>query len=452
DHRIHLDHASSSPVTPRVLGVMMPYFANHFSSPSSAFFAGEKPRAALAQARESTAGLIGADAREIVFTASGTEANNIAVLGAARARGKGHIVVSPLEHASVMSAAMHLKHEGFSVTVLEACPGGLVDPAALEDAMRDDTVLVSVLHASHETGVIQDIRGLSAIARARGAVFHCDCVQSAGRIPIDVNDLNADLISLSSPVLGGPRGAGALYIRKGTRLEPVFFGRAEENGIRPGHMDIPAITGFGLACKDALERMGDNAATVASLRDLLEAEITSSLGKAVVNGAEHARVCHISSISFEGVPCDAIAAWLDLEGITVSPRASVFSHHTNQVLEALGLTADAAFGTVRFSPGIENTEAEMVRTSTIVEQAATRIRESSEIVGDDAVCILAFSSRAAAARSIRELERASIPCVVTARPIELDALPGPRIALAVPCPSVQDALHVLEGTRIHPTA
>jgi len=446
-HDIFLDHAATTPVHPQVLGLMLPFFGNHFATPSSPFTAGEKPREALADARARVAALIGARPHEIVFTASGTEANNLALLGIALAC-RGHVVVGPMEHASVMNAASYLAELGCEVTVVPAHAGGMVDPAEIEDAVRKDTALISVMHASNETGAIQPVNEVGRIARARGVPFHCDCVQSAGRMPVDVDAMNADLASLSSHKLYGPKGAGALYVREGTKIAPVLFGSFRENGLRPGHLNMPSIVGFGRACEEAREGLERNASVVQGLRDRLEQGIQGRIPGVTVNDVDCPRVPHIASISFDGVPCDALAAWLDLDDITVSPRASLFSQRQSHALEALGLPAGLAFGTVRFSPGWENTEEEILRALGAVEQAVTRIRQFSRRIGDDMTCIVTFASKNHIRRSLGYLEEAGIPCAVTARPLELGHLGGPRIALAVPCPRQDEAVKTLESHRI----
>lgn len=450
DRDIFLDHAATTPVHPQVLGLMLPFFGNHFATPSSPFSAGEKPREALADARARVASLIGAQPSGIVFTASGTEANNLALSGMARAR-SGHVIISAMEHSSVMNTAGHLKDLGCEVTVVPVDAGGMVDPARLEEAIRDDTVLISVMHASNETGVIQPAGEIGRIARARGITFHCDCVQSAGKIPVVAGDLHADLLSISSHKLYGPKGAGALYIREGTRISPVLFGSSQESGLRPGHLNMPAIVGFGRACEEAREGLQVNASLMERLRDRLEQEILSRIPGVTINGAETPRVPHIASLSFDGVPCDALAAWLDLDDITVSPRASLFSQRQSHALEAPGLPAGLAFGTVRFSPGWENTEEEILRALGAVEQAVTRIRQFSRRIGDDMTCIVTFASKNHIRRSLGYLEEAGIPCAVTARPLELGHLGGPRIALAVPCPRQDEAVKTLESHRIKAT-
>lgn len=446
---IFFDHAATTPVPPRVLGLMLPFFGNHFATPSSPFSAGEKPRAALAEARSRVAALIGARPSEIIFTSSGTEANNLALLGAVQAR-RGHVIVSAIEHASVMNTAGRLEELGCGVTVVPVDGCGAVDPQRLEEAVRDDTVLVSVMHASNETGAVQPVAEIGRMARARGILFHCDCVQSAGRIPVNVDALNADLVSVSSHKLYGPKGAGALYVRDGTKIAPVMFGSYREGGLRPGHLNMPSIVGFGMACEEARAGLEVNAARVQDLRDQIEQEILRRIPGISVNAVECLRVPHISSISFDGILSDALAAWLDLDGITVSPRASLFSRRLSHALEAHGLPEGATFGTVRFSPGWENTEDEVIRVAAAVEQAVTRLREYARAAGDDEACIVTLTSKDHVRRSLGCLEEAGVPCVVTPQPLELAHLGGLRTALSVPCNRLDEALRSLASHRITP--
>lgn len=447
DHSIFLDHAATTPVHPQVLGLMLPFFGNHFAAPASPFTAGDTPRAALEQARGRVARLIGAQPSEIVFTASGTEANNLALLGRVGAM-RGHVIVSAVEHPSVLHAAHHLRGQGIPLTVLPVDADGLVSPASVQGAIRDDTVLISLQHASQETGVIQPACEIGRMARARGIAFHCDCIQSAGRIAVDVNTLHADLLAVSSHKLYGPKGAGALYVRQGTAISPILFGSSRENSLRPGTLDIPAVVGFGRACEEALAGLEKNAAHVKTLRDRLDQLIAGRLPGVTVNGSAVERLPHVSSISFEGVQADSLAAWLDLRGITASPRASIFSKSSSPALSAMHIRPDLAFGTVRFSPGWENTASEIELVAEAVVDAVAALRDFARHVEKGPVCIATLLSKDHVERSLGYLRENGIPCAVTARPAELAHLPGPSIALAVPCQSRTDMERILHAHRI----
>ena len=456
-HTIFLDHASTTPVHPEVLGLMLPFFGNHFATPSNPFGFGDTPRKALEEARSRVGRLIGSQGHEIVFTSSGTEANNLAVLGTARAHGgkKRHIVTSSIEHASVLHAVHHLRDTGFEVTELGVNAQGLVDPAAVRSAIRDDTFLVTIMHASNETGAVEPIEEIGLIAREHGVIFHCDCVQSAGKVSIDVNAIHADLLSISSHKLYGPKGVGALYVRDSTVISPILFGSGQERGLRPGTVNVPCIVGFGLACEKARDTLKENARSVALLRDRLEQGLMDRIPGIRINGHDAPRLPHISSISFEGIQADSLAAWLDLLDIAVSPRASLFSKRTSQTLSALHIPPELAFGTVRFSPGRENTAPEIDKTVEAVRRAVTGLRDFAHLVEGQEACVLTFSDRKDVAAAFRVLQGGDIPSIVMPLPVELKHLAGPRITLAVPCMRQDEAGSLLGSqgisiTGMHP--
>jgi cysteine desulfurase len=448
---IYLDHAATTPVHPDALGLMLPFFGNHFHLPGDPSNFSEKPGEAVQEARSRTARLIGAAPQEIVFTSGGTEAANLAVLGAARARGRGHIITSSIEHDSVLDACRGLESEGFSATFLPAGPSGRVSPDSVEESLRDDTILISIMHVNHETGVVQPVGEIGALARKRGILFHCDAAQSAGKIALDVKDLNVDLLSFSSHKLYGPKGAGALFVRSGVRLQPVMFGPGREMGLRPGTLDVPCIVGFGKSCEIAGKDLEKNARRMQECRDWLERNLLDRISGAMVNGASSPRAPHILSISIPGVQADSLAAWLSLEGITASAGASFFSRQPSRVLTAMGLPPETAFGTVRFSTGWENTRDEMQDTAEVTALAAAGLRDFSEKTGSDETCIVTFSGKKEAGHAVLVLRKEGIPCAVTARPVELEHISGTRIALAVPCAQQEKAGALLGGAGIGPT-
>jgi len=448
---IYLDHAATTPVHPDVLGLMLPFFGNHFHLPGDPSNFSERPGEAVHQARIRTARLIGAGPQEIVFTSGGTEAANLAVLGAARARGRGHIVTSSIEHDCVHNACLRLESEGFDVTFLPVDPSGLVSPAAVEEALRDDTILISIMHVSHETGTIQPIPEIGAIARQRGILFHCDAAQSAGKIPVNVQELNVDLLSISSHKLYGPKGAGALFVRTGVRLQPVLFGSGQEQGLRPGALNVPCIAGFGKACEIAGRDLDKNAKHMQECRDTLETNLLEKIPGSVVNGAYSLRAPHILSISIPGIQADSLSAWLSLDGITVSTGASFFSRQPSRVLTAMGLSPELAFGSVRISTGWENTLDEMLDTAEVTALAAAGLSDFSEKAGSGETCIVTFPGRKEAGHAVRVLRKEGIPSAVTVRPIELEHLRGTRIAVAIPCSEQENAGSLLGGNGIEPT-
>lgn len=430
-HEIYLNHADTAPLHPDVMGLIMPFFGYHYGTPANPSCFSDTPRQAVRDARERVARLIGALSEEIVFTSGGTEAANMAILGAARAGKTGHIITSSVEQACVLLACRHLEEEGFCLTCLPVDASGLVDPAAVEDAIRDDTVLITIMHANHEVGTVEPISDIGLLAKRHGITFHCDAVQSAGKLPIDVNVLQADLVSFSSHMLYGPKGVGALYVKKGTAISPIFFGAGQEKGLRPGTLNVPGIVGFGKACEIAGKDLEKNAGLTASLRDALEQALLERIPGARVNAPVVTRAPHILSMSFEGIQGDALAAWLDLEGITAATSASLFARHPSHVLTAMGIPADLAFSSVRFSPGWENTKAQIVRTADVAAAAVRMLREFSQQVGDDEICIVTFPGREEAKLAVAGLKEKGIPFAVTARPVELSHLVGPQIAVAI---------------------
>ena len=445
---IFLDHAATTPVHPEVLGLMLPYFGNFFGTPSNPFGFGDAPREALDRARRRVAQLIGAQGHEIIFTSSGTEANNLAILGVASARRglKNHIITSTIEHTSVLNTIHHLKETGLEMTEIGVDAQGVVDPASVEAAIRDNTILISIMHASNETGSIQPVREIGRIAKDKGVTFHCDCIQSAGRIEVDVNTLNADLLSISSHKLYGPKGVGALYVREGTAVSPIIFGSNQERGLKPGTQNIPGIVGFGMACEKAQIDLDKNARHIVHLRDMFEKELHERLPDIQVNDKDALRLPHIASISFGGVQADALAAWLDLMGITASARTLFYSKRSSHALSALHIPPDLAFGTIRFSPGWENTVSQIESAVKTVQQTVIRLREFARGVDNDESCVVTFAAGDDLASSLRNLENEGIPCIITARPVELAHLTGPRTALAITC-SRQDEAGRLLGSH-----
>ncbi len=433
-HDIFLDHAATTPVHPEALGLMLPYFGNHFGTPSMPFGFGDKPRAAIDQARSRVAQLIGASKHEIIFTSSGTEANNLAILGvASMQKDKRHIITSTIEHVSVLNTVRHLQETGFVVTELGVDETGFIDPANVESAIRDDTFLISVMHACNETGAIQNIEAIGRIAHDRGISFHCDSVQSAGKIPVNVHTMNVTMLSISSHKLYGPKGAGALYVKQGTAISPVFFGSDQEKGLRPGTINMPCIIGFGLACEKALLDMEKNARHIAYLRDTLEQKLMGQIPDMKINGAETPRLPHISSISFAGIQADALAAWLDLYGVTVSARTSFFSKMSSQTMTELTINPNLTFGTIRFSPGWENSQEEIHRVIETTAHAVSGMRALTLHLEGDEACLVTFAAKKQLLPALTFMEKQCIPCAVSVRPAEFAHIAGPEAVIAIPC-------------------
>lgn len=427
---IYLDHASTTPVQPDVLGIMLPYFGNYFASPGAGYELGRKSRMAVEQARSRVAQLIGAAPQEIVFTSSGTEANNMAILGTARAlKSKGrHIITSSVEHLSVLNACRHLEQEGFRVTCLPVDNNAVVDISALEDALCDDTVLITIMHANNEVGTIEPIKKIGEIARERGIAFHSDAVQSAGRIPLDVNDLHVDLLSLASHKIYGPKGAAALYMRTGTRIEPVLFGSDQERGLRPGSLNVPVIVGFGMACEIAERDLDANMTKIRALRESLEEQITKRIDGAVIHASKAERLPNISSISFKEVQADSLAANLDARNIFVSSGSP--GDPISHVLAAMNVDPQDARGTLRFSLGWENKEREIVRTVDHLGESISRIREFYGSQNKNEFCVFTFADKESAVAAEKVLKGKGFDFTLTAKPQTIMHLTGCHIALA----------------------
>jgi cysteine desulfurase len=383
--RIYLDHSATTPVHPEVLGAMMTFFANHFGNPSSVHREGRLAREAVESARFRVAALIGADPSEIVFTGSGTEADNLAILGTAflAEGGRNHLIASAIEHPAVEAACRSLAGRGFEVTFLPVDGLGRVDPDSVRRAITEKTFLVSVMHANNEIGTIQPLKEIGVVTRGSGILFHTDAVQSVGKIPVAVDDFHLDLLSLAGHKIYGPKGTGALYVRKGTQLQPITFGGRQEGRLRSATENVPGLVGLGKACEIAARDLGPEAARLCRLRNLLEERILAEIPDARVNGHAVERLPHLLSVSFAGVPGVALVRELDLRGISASAGSACSAGETtiSHVLTALGLPEEAAFGTIRFSLGRDNTEEEIGRTVSVLKALVGKRRVPAELEG-----------------------------------------------------------------------
>lgn len=377
---IYFDHNATTPLDPEVQAEMEACHGRVFGNPSSIHSAGQEARRVIDRARTHVARLIGAQPAEIVFTSGGTEANNLAILGAAAAAGRErrHVLTTAIEHQSVLNPCRHLEQGGHPLTSLTVDPDGRLDPGKAAAALRDDTAIVSVMLANNDTGVIQPVAEVAAAARARGAMVHTDAVQAAGKIPVNVNALGVDLLAFSAHKLHGPKGAGALYVRKGTTLSPLVFGGHQERGLRPGTENVAAIAGFGKACELASARLEEDSARISALRSAFETAILQRVGGAVVNGQGAARLPNTSNISYEGLDSQLLAINLDLLGLAVSTGAacSTADAEPSHVLLAMGRSPEQARWSVRFSIGRETRADEVARAVDLVCQAVTIMRES----------------------------------------------------------------------------
>jgi cysteine desulfurase len=379
---VYLDFHATTPVDPRALDAMLPYFSREFGNPASRQHAyGWKALDAVDQARSQVASLIGASASEIVFTSGATESNNLAIKGTAEAcRDRGtHIVTVATEHKSVLDSCRRLEKAGFTLTWLPVKPDGLIDLEALQAALTDRTILVSVMTANNEIGVLQPIAEIAAIAHARGALLHSDAAQGAGKIPIDVKESGVDLLSLTGHKMYGPKGAGALYVRRQKPRLPLtcqIDGGGHENGLRSGTLNVPAIVGLGRAAEICREEMPEESRRLASMRDRLLAGLRSNLEGVRVNGSLARRLPHNLHLSFEGVEGEALLMALGDLAVSTGSACSSGSQAPSHVLQAIGAVGDTASASIRFGLGRPTTDADVDfaidRVTTVVRSLRNR--------------------------------------------------------------------------------
>lgn len=361
--RAYFDHNATTPVDPAVIEVMVEVLREHYGNASSVHRFGQQAKAIIDEARTAVAALIGAEPSELVFTSGGTEGDNAALRGVAEAlepTGRRHLVATAIEHEAVLVTLKALARRGWRATILPVDQTGIVRADALEEALTDDTALVSVMHANNEIGTIQPIEALARIAHARNALLHTDAVQSVAKIPVDVRSLGVDLLTLSAHKFNGPKGVGALWIKRGTRMVPILTGGKHERARRAGTENVAGIAGLGVAAQLARQKAA-GATAVGALRDRLEAAILERIPGTVVNGSREARVPNTSNISFDRVEAESLLIALDLEGIAVSTGAACSSGtlEPSHVLRAMGLPAHRAQNSIRFSLGASNTDTEV---------------------------------------------------------------------------------------------
>jgi cysteine desulfurase len=379
-----MDHHSTTPVDPRVLDAMLPYFTERFGNAASrSHVFGWRAEEAVEEARDEVARLVGATAREIVWTSGATESDNLAVKGVARfhaARGR-HLVTTAIEHKAVLDAMAALTREGFEVTVLPVSAEGLVDPEAVRAAIRPDTVLVSVMHANNEVGTIQPVEEIGRITREKGVLFHTDAVQSLGRIPFDVEAAGADLVSLSAHKMYGPKGVGALYVRRRPRARLVaqIDGGGHERGYRSGTLNVPGIVGFGAAARIAREEMPAEAPRILALRERLRRAILAGIDRVSVNGSLDRRLPGNLNLSFEHVEGEALLIALKDVAVSSGSACTSASLEPSYVLRAMGVSDELAHASIRFGIGRFNTEEEVDHVARLVVEKARRLREMSPV-------------------------------------------------------------------------
>jgi len=382
--RIYLDNSATTAVDQAVLERLIPCFQQNFGNASSIHTFGQEARAAVEEARHAVADLLRVDTREIVFTSGGTESDNMALWGVFRSGYKpgNHIITTKIEHPAILATCKALQAAGAEVTYLSVDDSGRVDPVAVAGAIRDSTILISVMHANNETGMIQPVEEIGAIAHERGIVMHTDAVQSVGKVPIKVRELvGVNLLSLSGHKFHAPKGIGALYIRKGTKLVPFMTGGSHERKRRAGTENVPGIVGLGAAARLALERLPAMASRVVALRDRLEGRVLSEITGVRVNGSG-VRLPNIANLSFENLEGEAAVIALDLEGVAASTGSACSSGslEPSHVLIAMGLRPEVVQGSLRFSLCYHNTEAEIDRAVETLKNVTTRLRRLSRRV------------------------------------------------------------------------
>lgn len=381
--QVYLDHSATTPVRPEVLAAMLPYFAGKFGNASSIHRWGYEAREAINDAREKVASLIGASPSEILFTSGGTEADNLAIRGVAHARKSrgNHLITSQIEHHAVLHTFEVLQKEGFEVTFLPCDKYGLIDPDDVRKAIRKDTILVSIMHGQNEVGTVEPIKEIGEIAREHGALFHSDAVQSAGKIPIDVKELNVDLLTLSSHKIYGPKGVGALYVTKGVRLTPQVTGGAHERRMRAGTENVPGIVGFGEACRFAKAELPEESARLTKLRDKLIEGLLNEIPDVVLNGHPVLRLPHNVNVSVKYLEGESILLNLDRMGVAASSGSACTSGslEPSHVLLAMGLSHETTHGSLRFSLGMSNTEEDINYVLEILPPIVEKLRAMSPL-------------------------------------------------------------------------
>ncbi|HKM84890.1 MAG TPA: cysteine desulfurase family protein [Terriglobales bacterium] len=381
--RVYLDNSATTPVLPEVMEAMRPYFGEHFGNASSIHHHGQETRAAVERARESVGALLGCRASEVVFTSGGTEGDNLAIFGLANfGPGPGdHVITSTIEHHAVLNACKHLAIKGCEVTYIPVDGRGLVDPANVKRAIRPNTKLITIMLANNETGVLQPVAEIGKIAAEADVYFHTDAVQAAGKIPIDVNKIGCDLLTISGHKLHGPQGVGALYVRKGTQLEPMLYGGSHERSRRAGTENVPGIVGLGKAAELAIAgfERGDDL-RMAAARDRLERELIE-IEATGLNGEGAPRVPNTTNIYFDGIDGEALVIALDLKGLAVSTGAACSSGaiEPSHVLIAMGLRPDRAKASIRFSLGKQNTPEDAGFALGLIPETVGRLRELSPV-------------------------------------------------------------------------
>ncbi len=382
--RIYLDHNATTPVDAVAAEAMIGALQHLFGNASSVHYYGQQAKSALDEARTAVSSLIGAEPAEVIFTSGGTEADNFAIRGVAEAlepTGRKHLVTCGIEHEAVLNAYKALARRGWKTTVVPLDPTGIVSLDRVREAVTDETALVSIMHANNEIGTIQPIAGLADIAHARGALFHTDAVQSAGKIPVDVRALGVDILSVSAHKFYGPKGIGALWVRRGVRLSPFLNGGKQERNRRAGTENVPGAIGMGAAARLAAQKLDAEAVRLSALRDRLESGVLASVPNTEVNGDRAARVPNTTNISFDRIEAESLLIALDLEGVAVSTGSACSSGtlEPSHVLKAMNLSSHRAQNSIRFSLGASNTSEQIDHVISILPRIVAKLRTLSAV-------------------------------------------------------------------------
>ncbi|ADQ05003.1 cysteine desulfurase NifS [Caldicellulosiruptor owensensis OL] len=380
---IYFDHAATTPLKKEVLDEMMPYLTEQYGNPSTIYKLGREAKRAVELARERVAKALNADIQEIYFTSGGTESDNWALKGVAFAnRDKGkHIITTTIEHHAVLHPLKYLEGLGFEVTYVPVEPDGIIDPQKIKEAIRNDTILISVMLANNEIGTIQPVKEIAKIAKEKGIVIHTDAVQAVGQIPVDVKDLGVDLLSLSAHKFYGPKGVGALYIKKGTKIHPFSHGGAQERNRRAGTENVAGIVGLGKAIELATQNLSEYAAKLQKLRDKLIDGVLSKIDYVRLNGDRYKRLPNNANFSFEFIEGESLLLMLDMKGIAASSGSACTSGSLDpsHVLLAIGLEHEVAHGSLRITLGEDNTEEDIDYLLEVLPEIVSRLREMSPL-------------------------------------------------------------------------
>lgn len=452
---IYLDHAATTPVHPDALAAMLPCFGYHYGNPGSLYSLGKKAVNLVEEARSRTASLIGASPHEIIFTSGGTEADNMAIKGAAFASRKksGHIITCASEHHAVLNTCEWLEDKGFTVTYLPVDSYGILNPDDVKKAITKNTILISVMHANNETGTVQPVEAIGKIASDNGILFHTDSVQSTGKIPVDVASMNVDLLSISSHKIYGPKGVGALYVKNKAALSPLFSGGGQEKGLRSGTENVTGIVGFGRACEIALGNLDNNILHIKSLRDCLEQLLLEKMPDARINGHPTESLPHILSVSFEGIEAVSIIAALDASGICASAGAACTSGYVkpSHVLTAMQVPPGMLYGTIRLSPGWENTEEQMLKTADAIHNAVSEFREFTSRRYAETSYLL-FPDEKKARRAKLAINKAGFESIFASVPPQFRRLNASNTSVAISSEKKAVSLKTLSGISLDPLA